>query len=221
MPGSEGEHRIGREVPGVDEQIGNRGGQAADQRRDCQRRVQAPEPRAGDVPDMDLLHAAVEHERRHEQATGLGPEERGVETPPGGDRSPVAELERPGGFLDPETAWSFELGNGAAIASWGRLDAALFWTEARRLLVPTFVLDGGVQQIHIRNISRARLRGLDASLAVSSLVRGLTSSIAYLLVDARDLTTDSVLSFRPRHVLTLGTDYQWRMLRSEEHTSEL
>src|SRR5256886_16012115 len=67
-------------------------------------------------------------------------------------------------------------------------------------------------KIQIRNISRARLRGLDASLAVSSLVRGLTSSIAYLLVDARDLTTDSVLSFRPRHVLTLGTDYQWRML---------
>ncbi len=114
--------------------------------------------------------------------------------------------------LDPETAWSFELGNGASIASWGRLDAALFWTEARRLLEPTFVLDGGVQKIQIRNISRARLRGLDASLAVSSLVRGLTSSIAYLLVDARDLTTDSVLSFRPRHVLTLGTDYQWRML---------
>src|SRR5438034_11572674 len=45
--------------------------------------------------------------------------------------------------LDPETAWSFELGNGAPIASWGRLDAALFWTEARRLLEPTFVLDGG------------------------------------------------------------------------------
>src|SRR2546430_8670463 len=68
MPGSEGEHRIGREVPGVDEQIGNRGGQAADQRRDCQRRVQAPEPRAGDVPDLDLLHAAVEHERRLERS---------------------------------------------------------------------------------------------------------------------------------------------------------
>jgi len=114
--------------------------------------------------------------------------------------------------LDPETAWSFELGNGAPIATWGRLDAALFWTEARRLLEPTFVLDSGVQKIQIRNISRARLRGLDASLAVSSLVRGLTSSIAYLLVDARDLTTNSVLSFRPRHVLTLGSDYQWRTI---------
>jgi iron complex outermembrane receptor protein len=114
--------------------------------------------------------------------------------------------------LDPETAWSFELGNGAPLASWGRLDAAVFWTEARRLLEPTFVLVGGVQKIQIQNLSRARLRGLDASLTVSSLVRGLTSSVAYLLLDARDLATDSVLSFRPRHVLTFGTDYQWRTL---------
>src|SRR5207302_571173 len=43
--------------------------------------------------------------------------------------------------LDPEAARSFELGNGAPIASWGRLDAALFWTEARRLLEQTFVRD--------------------------------------------------------------------------------
>jgi outer membrane receptor for ferrienterochelin and colicins len=116
----------------------------------------------------------------------------------------------PNPALDPETAWSFELGNGAPLASWGRLDAALFWTEAYDLLEPTFVLNAGVQKIQIQNISRARIRGLDASLTTAALVRGLTSSIAYLFLDARDLTTDSVLSFRPKHMVTLGADYQWR-----------
>ena len=115
----------------------------------------------------------------------------------------------PNPSLDPETAWSFELGNALPLYSWGRLDAALFWTEARRLLEPTFVIDSGVQKIQIRNVSRARLRGLDASLAVTPF-SALTATVAYLLLDARDLATDSVLAFRPRHLVTLGADYRWR-----------
>jgi outer membrane receptor for ferrienterochelin and colicins len=119
--------------------------------------------------------------------------------------------------LHPETAWSFELGNTASLASWGRLDAALFWTEARELLEPTFVrvvdsvAKDTVQKIQIENVSRARLRGVDASLAVTP-IPALTATIAYLLLDARDLATDSVLAFRPKHLLTLSADYRWRTL---------
>jgi len=43
--------------------------------------------------------------------------------------------------LDPETAWSFELGNAASLSSAVRTDAALFWTEAYGLIEPT--LDSG------------------------------------------------------------------------------
>ncbi len=118
----------------------------------------------------------------------------------------------PNPSLDPETAWSFEVGNALPLRSWGRLDAALFWTEARRLLEPTFVLDTGVQKIQIQNISRARLRGLDLSLTVTPLGPALTTTVAYLLLDARDVATDSVLAFRPRHLLTLSADYQWHAL---------
>ena len=117
----------------------------------------------------------------------------------------------PNPSLDPETAWSFELGDALPLSSWGRLDAALFWTEARRLLEPAFVVDSGVQKIQIQNVSRARLRGLDASLTVTP-VPALTATVAYLLLDARDLATDSVLAFRPRHLVTLGADYRWRAL---------
>lgn len=118
----------------------------------------------------------------------------------------------PNPSLRPETAWSFELGDVTTLSSWARLDAALFWTETRQLIEPAFLVDSsGVAKIQIQNVSRARLRGLDASLAVTP-VPALTGTIAYLWLDARDLATDSVLAFRPRHLLTLSADYQWHTL---------
>jgi outer membrane receptor for ferrienterochelin and colicins len=118
----------------------------------------------------------------------------------------------PNPALEPETAWSFEVGNALPFASWGRLDAALFWMEARQLLEPTFVLESGVQKIQIRNVSRARLRGLDGSLSVTPRSSPLTATVSYLLLDARDLATDSALAFRPTHLLTFSADYRWRAL---------
>jgi len=117
--------------------------------------------------------------------------------------------------LRPETAWSFELGNSGPFAPWGRLDAALFWTEARQLIEPAFitivdpVTMNQTAAIQIQNVSRARLRGLDASVTFTP-VPALTATIAYLYLDSRDLTRDTVLSFRPRHLLTLSPDYRWR-----------
>jgi outer membrane receptor for ferrienterochelin and colicins len=115
----------------------------------------------------------------------------------------------PNPSLRPETAWSFELGDLTTVSSWVRLDAALFWTETRQLIEPAFVVDSSGAKIQIQNVSRARLRGLDASLAMTP-IPALTGSIAYLLLDARDLATDSVLAFRPKHLLTLSADYRWR-----------
>jgi iron complex outermembrane receptor protein len=125
--------------------------------------------------------------------------------------------------LRPETAWSLEIGNSGAFASWGRLDAALFWTEARDLIEPAFitVVDtimtdttrqiDSIPKIQIQNVSRARLRGLDASVTITP-VPALSATVAYLYLDSQDLTRDMVLSFRPKHLVTLSTDYRWRSL---------
>jgi len=110
--------------------------------------------------------------------------------------------------LDPETAWSFELGNGASLSSAVRTDAALFWTEAYDLIEPT--LNSG--RIQFRNVTRARLAGLDLALTATPPVAGLTTTVSYTFLHARELAHDAVperpLAFRPKHLLTLGADYQ-------------
>ncbi len=110
--------------------------------------------------------------------------------------------------LDPETAWSFELGNAATLSSAVRTDAALFWTEAYDLIEPT--VDSG--RIQFRNVTHARLAGLDLAVTATPPVAGLTTTLSYTFLHARALAHDSVperpLAFRPRHLLTLGADYQ-------------
>ncbi len=114
--------------------------------------------------------------------------------------------------LDPETAWSSEVGNAAPLGPWTRLDAALFWTEARQLIEPTFLVADGVPEIQFENVARARLRGLDLTLTASPLTPSLSMSLAYTFLDARDRGSDSVLAFRPKHLATLAADYAWRSI---------
>jgi len=114
--------------------------------------------------------------------------------------------------LQRETAWSFELGNSTALGSRVHLDAALFWTEARRLIEPVFTLQAGNPVIQFQNVARARLRGLDMSLVAIPFPWNLTTSLSYTFLDARDVATDSVLAFRPKHLATLSADYGWHSL---------
>ena len=136
----------------------------------------------------------------------------GFRTPSLAERFPslVAQGIRvvPDSTLAAETAWAFELGDAVSLASATRLDAAVFWTEARQLIEPTFVDSGGVPYIQFRNVLHARLRGFDLSLVGRPFTPSLETSVAYTLLDARDLGSDSVLAFRPKHLLTLAADYR-------------
>ena len=112
--------------------------------------------------------------------------------------------------LHSETAWSVELGNAATISPAVRSDAALFWTEAHDLIEPTVDTSGA--RIQFRNVARARLTGLDLALTTTPFTRGLTATLSYTLLYARELAHDGLperpLAFRPRHLVTLGADYQ-------------
>jgi len=112
--------------------------------------------------------------------------------------------------LHSETAWSVELGNATTISPAVRSDAALFWTEAYDLIEPTVDTSGA--RIQFRNVARARLAGLDLALTTTPFTRGLTATLSYTLLYARELAHDGIperpLAFRPRHLVTLGADYQ-------------
>src|SRR5437762_1327386 len=77
--------------------------------------------------------------------------------------------------LRPETAWSVELGDAATLSSAVRTDAALFWTDAYDLIEPT--VDNG--RIQFRNVTRARLAGLDLAVTATAPVAGLSSTLSY------------------------------------------
>jgi outer membrane receptor for ferrienterochelin and colicins len=115
----------------------------------------------------------------------------------------------PNPALRAENGWSAEVGRRWTPRPWLRGDAALFLTLARDLIEPVF--DASTVAIQFQNVERARLLGLDLSVAVAPLASHLTTTLGYQLLDARELAHDSVperpLLYRPRHLLTLSADY--------------
>lgn len=116
--------------------------------------------------------------------------------------------------LRPETGWSFELGyTTAPLFRALRVDGALFWTEARDLIEPTLVVDtAGNPQIQLQNLAEARIAGLDATVLAAPIPDRLTTTLGYTYLSTRRRLTggggpDAPLAFRPRHLLTLGADY--------------
>jgi len=107
----------------------------------------------------------------------------------------------PNPTLRPETGWSGELGHTTPILGTVRLDAALFWTEARDLIEPALIA-GTPPKIQLQNVTSARIAGLDATLLAAPIPDHLTASLAYQYLDTRPL-----LAFRPKHLLTMAADY--------------
>ncbi len=107
----------------------------------------------------------------------------------------------PNPTLRPETGWSIELGSTMPVLGAVRLDAALFWTEARDLIEPILVVDT-TPKIQLQNVTRARIAGLDATLLTAPIPDRLTATLAYTYLDTRP-----VLAFRPTHLLTASADY--------------
>jgi outer membrane receptor for ferrienterochelin and colicins len=112
--------------------------------------------------------------------------------------------------LQPETAWSFELGHTTApLLHVLRLDAAVFWTEARQLIEPRLISGGKIQ---LQNVTRARIAGLDAAILTAPIPDRLIATLSYTYLStwrevAGDPSGTGPLAFRPKHLLTLSGDY--------------
>jgi outer membrane receptor for ferrienterochelin and colicins len=125
----------------------------------------------------------------------------------------------PNPALRAEEGWSAEVGRSWIPMPWLHGDAAVFWTEAKSLIEPS--VDSSLV-IQFRNLQRARLAGVDLSVSANALVPGLTISLAYQYLYARELPHDTTpagtmtpqrpLLYRPPHLLTLSADYTWRRI---------
>ncbi len=107
--------------------------------------------------------------------------------------------------LRPETSRGYEVGARGTVADIN-LDGALFWTDFRRLVEPTFVSGGGAQGFQFVNLTRARIRGLEAQADRDFLGDRLSARLAYQLLDARDLSANRPLVFRSTHLVQATLD---------------
>jgi outer membrane receptor for ferrienterochelin and colicins len=100
-----------------------------------------------------------------------------------------------------ERAWSGEVGLTGTAWSRLRLDASLFQSEYRDLIGPTSAPDS-LFVFQFRNVSRARVRGVDLSLKTPVVPHLLDLEASYLWLDTRDFGTGLPLPYRSRHNVT-------------------
>jgi len=124
----------------------------------------------------------------------------------------------PNPALHGEHAWAGELGTSAQPVPWLRTDATVFWTEYRDLIGPSSA-PGQLFVFQFRNVSRARVRGLDLDVR-SSLVPDIVDlEASWLYLDSKDLDLDQPLPYRSKQNVTgtldllrglAGVDLRWR-----------
>ncbi len=107
--------------------------------------------------------------------------------------------------LKPEESMGYELGMRYLLplgAKTGvQLDVAAFWNEFKNLVDPRFRPDENAFQFV--NVTRARIRGIEATVQGQLAGGHLDVLGAYTYLDHRDLTEDAPLPYRSRHLLQL------------------
>lgn len=103
--------------------------------------------------------------------------------------------------LQAERSTSYEIGVSQLLGGFAFLDIALFQSEFKNLIEPRFVEIGGVLKAQFDNVTRARVRGFETSVAAGIIDRLATVRIGHTYIDPIDLTLDEILKYRPRHLL--------------------
>lgn len=109
--------------------------------------------------------------------------------------------------LKGESAWAFEIGASGRVTDWGYLEAGLFHTAFDGLIEPAPVPGGEFGNFQFRNVARARIRGIDASIRLGLAEDALAAQVNYVLLDTKDERTGQPLPYRSKHNLTVSADY--------------
>lgn len=145
----------------------------------------------------------------------------GFRSPSIGERYATASaggiLTKPNPDLRAERSTSYEIGLKQNFSFGVSLDAAAFLNEYENLVEPK--IDAEDQRIVFRNITEARIIGYEISADVRVMPERFAFSLGYTYLYPRDLVLNSILKYRPRHLLyasgnlrfgpvTLGADFR-------------
>ncbi len=108
--------------------------------------------------------------------------------------------------LKPERSRSIELGYNQFLGENYFFDLAVFYNRFWDLIEGTFT---GDQEIQFQNVTDARTAGIEFNFSFKALKDKLTNHLGYTFVDAKDLTKNDYLIFRPRHLLYEHARYEW------------
>ncbi len=108
----------------------------------------------------------------------------------------------PNPTLKPERSVSYEVGANQILGENAVIDLALFQSDFWDLIETGFNQFG---QGQFSNVTRARIRGLEASSQLQFFNRALSFDLSYTYIDPRDITANDVLKYRHRHIVYVST----------------
>jgi iron complex outermembrane receptor protein len=103
--------------------------------------------------------------------------------------------------LKPERSYSYEVGFTQALGEIGSLDVAGFRSDFSDLIEPGLFVFGRNIGVQWRNVTKARVQGVETSLKLGFFEGDVQGSVGYTYVYPEDLTMRRIMKYRPRHVL--------------------
>lgn len=102
--------------------------------------------------------------------------------------------------LKPERSASYEVGLSQILGEAGSFDIAAFRSDFDNMIEPGLAIANQDLQIQWRNVTQARVAGIETSFKLGLFDGGLTYNFGYTYVYPQDRTKHDLLKYRPRHL---------------------
>ncbi|EPG34529.1 TonB-dependent receptor plug domain-containing protein [Acinetobacter colistiniresistens] len=111
--------------------------------------------------------------------------------------------------LKPESSDSYQLGLSLVQNEHWNADFNLFWNDVKDLIQTDYdnaTTLNGITQYSYSNVAKAETKGFESAVKWN-LTPYLSLNGAYTYTEAKDKTTNTLLTRRPKHIARLGADY--------------
>ncbi|NIE97257.1 TonB-dependent receptor [Acinetobacter sp. Tr-809] len=111
--------------------------------------------------------------------------------------------------LKPESSDSYQLGLSLVQNERWNADFNLFWNDVKDLIQTDYdnaTTLNGITQYSYNNVAKAETKGFESSVKWN-LTPYFSLNGAYTYTEAKDKTTNTLLTRRPKHIARLGADY--------------